>query len=207
MINNKIVVACGIISVSALASMTANAANAVDNNFSANDITPFYVSGQAGYVGTHLSENNEGPMTNNDGLAYRLAAGYNINKYFAIETGYFRINSHTVNSISDQPFDISVNQNAIDILGKVSVPVSNNVSIYGKVGAAYLVTDISDNIDDTVNFNSSKHTIAPEVAGGISFDISKDMAVDASLTHIQPMASRKIGNIDYLSVGFKYNFG
>lgn len=189
-----------VLTASACAIMTANAAS-----------KGLYVSGQVGYADTGVksSVNRIGSEFNNDGLAGRLAIGYKITPNAALELGYFQIPSAKFSAGPEN----STKQNAIDIAAKGMLPITSNVNIYGKVGVAYLTTELETKLPNgaTISLNSqqgvSKRQWAPEVAVGMGYDITPNVTVDTSLTHIQTVGSNRPGNIDFLAVGVGYNFG
>jgi OmpA-OmpF porin, OOP family len=226
----KKVLTTTVLAVSALTVMAANAA-----------APGVYVTGQLGYANTHMGNktnftdiNNNTPGnfaftpnnakdTNlaNNGFAGRVALGYQFSQNFAVETGYLYLGSKKVdgsivkNHLNDT---LSLHQSAIDLVGKGIVPMGSNVNLYGKVGVAYLTTDLEGKVpgdksgpDKSADLNKSanltKHKFAPEVALGVSYDITPNVSVDTSWTHIQPLGNNKPGNIDFVAVGLGYNFG
>ncbi|MDQ8038858.1 MAG: outer membrane beta-barrel protein [Rickettsiella sp.] len=223
----KNVLTTAVLGASALSIMAANAA-----------APGVYVTGQLGYANTHMSDKtnfaainkgikpipdfkpNSADVTNlsNNGLAGRLAIGYQFNQNFAVEMGYLQLNKKKVDGTVDRlPASISLQQNAIDLVGKGILPIANNVNVYGKLGVAYLTTTIEGkgqvdklvpatfDLDGTAGV--SKHKWAPEAAIGVSYDITPNVSVDTSWTHIQPLGSKRPGNIDFVAVGLGYNFG
>ncbi len=175
-----------------------------------------YVSGQVGYAETHMNSKLPSPVgvdLANNGLAGRLAMGYKINQNFAIEVGYLQLQQGKAIGKDDTAYN---KQNAIDIAGKGTIPLTHNVNLYGKVGVAYLTTRLEDKLaqdgnsvtlDNNNLYGIAKHKWAPEVAVGMGYDITPNVTVDTSFTHIQPMGSKRPGNIDFLAVGVGYNFG
>lgn len=226
----KKVLTTTVLGVSALTVMAANAA-----------APGVYVTGQLGYANTHMGnktnitdinkntpagfvfEANDAKISNlsNNGLAGRIAIGYQFNQNFAVETGYLRLGSKKIEGslLQDHRKDtLQLQQNAIDFVGKGILPIAANVNVYGKLGVAYLTTDLEGKVtgDDSepdlkaeLNkaANVTKHKFAPEVALGVSYDITPNVSVDTSWTHIQPLGKNKPGNIDFVAVGLGYNFG
>lgn len=175
-----------------------------------------YVSGQVGYADTNLKSRlkYDGLSLANNGLAGRIAIGYKLANNVALELGYLQLPSATTSHSDTQ---LTTKQNAIDVAAKGMLPITNNVNIYGKLGAAYLTTLLDkkytseQGIPITNNQNSTigiaKHQWAPEVAIGMGYNITQNATVDTSFTHIQPLGSNRPGNINLLAVGFAYNFG
>ncbi len=218
----KKILSTTVLSVSALAVMTANAA-----------APGIYVTGQLGYANTHMGSKtnlhthdlDEGSKTkplSNNGLAGRVALGYQFNQNFAVEVGYLQLNNkkldvtqHLFNNMEGNA-SLNLQQHAIDLVGKGIVPLTQNINVYGKLGLAYLTSDINLNVKDDafdakVNLNNythiAKHKWAPEAAIGVSYDITPNVSLDASWTHIQPLGKNKPGNIDFAALGVGYNFG
>lgn len=188
----KKILITSVLTASTCAAMTANAALPKG----------LYVSGQVGYAETHMKSRLafHGVDLNNDGLAGRLAIGYKITPNAALELGYLQLSEAKLKNS-----DLSNKQHAIDIAAKGILPITNNVDIYGKVGVAYLTT-VLDTHTRSEN-HISKRMFAPEVAVGMGYDITPNVTVDTSLTHIQTIGSNRPGNIDFLAVGVGYNFG
>lgn len=192
-----------ILTASACAVMNANAALPVG----------FYVSGQVGYADTHMKSqppSGAGIAFGNDGLAGRLAMGYKITPNFALELGYLQLSEGKLSIPREGTH--SNKQHAIDVAAKGMLPITPNVNIYGKLGVAYLTTNlqlINGNVTKDLNDKEgiAKHVWAPEVAVGMGYDITRNVTVDTSLTHIQTMGNNRPGNIDFLAVGIAYNFG
>ena len=230
----KKVITTAVLGVSALGVMAANAA------------TPgVYVSGQLGYANTHMGNKiniaNDiklFPISNmsvnrisDNGIAGRLALGYQFNQNVAVEMGYMQLRGNKVNATYRIGADehnkgilenanLTLNQNAIDLAVKGILPVASNLNVYGKLGVAYLTTTATAKSSlvgpDGTRFTPqltfdlpdvAKHKLAPEAAIGVSYDITPNVSVDTSWTHIQPVGKNRPGNIDFVAVGLGYHFG
>lgn len=169
-----------------------------------------YVTGQVGYADTGMKSKVTAGRAGNDGIAGRLALGYKITPSVAMEIGFLQLqNGETITSDRST---VSSNQYALDIAGKGILPITHNVNLYGKVGAAYLTTRLTSSVDEgTANINDvvgiAKHKWAPEVAVGMSYDVTSNINVDTSFTHIHPVGNNRPGNINFLAVGVGYTFG
>jgi OmpA-OmpF porin, OOP family len=215
----KKILSTTVLGVSVLGVMAANAA-----------APGVYATGQIGYANTHmgsktqisnLASNNFSNDKNlsNNGLAGRIALGYQFNQNFAAEAGYLQLGDRKV-AISKigvpQQDTLKLQQNAIDLVGKGIIPMGSNLNLYGKIGVAYVTSNIDKTtvgsgntstaeLNRTANF--AKHKWAPEAAVGVSYDITPNVSLDTSWTHIQPLGSNKPSNIDFVAVGLGYNFG
>lgn len=212
----KRIITASIFGVSTLGMM---AANATTNGF--------YVVGQAGYASTHMKNKIAAlspvvpgikPMPNG-GIAGRLGVGYQFNPNLAVELGYLQlpklkmsIPGTTVDDVLYAPGTLTLKQNAIDLTAKGILPVTDKFNAYAKLGVAYLSSTLTSRSEGVTNnqnenFGIAKHKFAPEVGLGVTYNITNNMFIDTSWTHIQPMGKNKPGNIDFAAVGIGYSFG
>ena len=227
----KKIISVSILGASTLGMMAAHAATtdlSEKTDLSDHAATGLYVTGQAGYANNHLGsqltdlyQSRGGPSTfkiDDSGLAGRLAIGYQFNPYFSAELGYLRLENQKGNARSKPtpklaPATETLKQNAIDIAAKGILPVTDKFNVYGKLGVAYLTSTITShfgNVKDNQNdwFGINKDTWAPEAAIGASYNVTPNVFVDTSLTHIQTIGHKnKPGNIDFAAVGIGYSFG
>lgn len=182
-----------------------------------------YVTGQLGSAantqmkGKILSDaNHNSHVTMRDsGLAGRIAVGYQFTPHWAVELGYLQLHNQIATVTAGGPYapgTETVKQNALDMAAKATLPLTDKFDIYGKAGVAYLSSTITSNFygtkgDQNNHFGVAKHKLAPEAAVGISYDITSNVSVDTSWTHIQPIGNKRPGNIDFVAVGVGYNFG
>lgn len=231
----KKVLSTTVLGISALGVMAANAA-----------APGVYVTGQLGYANTHMgnktnttnidnntsfhfhSNNEKDTDLSNNGLAGRIALGYQFNQNFALEAGYLRLGqrkfdgliAHDNDIYNHDPATLKLQQNVVDFVAKGIVPICDKFNLYGKAGLAYINTAIQGKVkfDQTtgisdISFDLNKalgvarHKLAPEVALGASYDITPNVSVDTSWTHIQAVGKNRPGNIDFVAVGLGYNFG
>ena len=176
--------------------------------------TGVYVTGQLGYAANGLALQKPGALstTKANGIAGRVALGYKLTNNVAMEVGFLDLNGKSVKG-GYNSHSISSNQYAMDVAAKGIMSVAQNVNVYGKVGVAYLTTRLQeDNSDNAaINLNQAygvaKHKWAPEVAVGVSYDVTPNISVDTSITHIHPTGSDRPGNINFAAVGLGYTFG
>jgi OmpA-OmpF porin, OOP family len=173
--------------------------------------TGLYVGAQVGYGQSSVPNQS---FLNNDGLSGRVNIGYQINKNFAVEAGYLALNKKTqvLNDGKNDGKKHVNQQNVMDLAGKVSYPITERVNLYGKAGVAYITSrydETSNNGTTELNtdYDVARHKFAPEVAVGMDFNVTSNIAVDTSLTHIHPVGNKRPGNINYLAVGVNYTFG
>jgi OmpA-OmpF porin, OOP family len=182
----------------------------------------FYVTGQAGYAATHMKDKiNFGSLTPsgfalpNGSVAGRIGVGYQFNQNLAIELGYLKIHDIAGYVPPIKPYvpgSETLKQSAIDVAAKGIIPLSDKFNVYGKAGIAYLTSTITSDFNNTQQnqnaaFEIAKHKWAPEAALGVTYNITSNLFVDTSWTHIQPLGKQRPGNIDFGAVGIGYKFG
>lgn len=197
-----------------------------------------YVSGQLGNTNTHMASKTDlsavkdkftldSPHLSNNGLAGRLAIGYQFNQNIALEMGYMPLRKRELhNAVEGYMKGVPVNfslsaalkQDVIDLTGKSIIPISDKFNLYAKLGVAYVTSHLNINkkilrLDDgsaqmkKLPSPIVKHTWAPEAAVGANYEITPNISLDASWTHIQPVGKNRPDNIDFVAVGFGYYFG
>ena len=209
----KKVLTTTVLGVSALSAIAANAS-----------APGIYVTGQVGYANNKMEFKTNDIIPDNDisksGVAGRVAIGYQFNQNFAVEAGYFRTAQKNATLVDINPWwhpdQVSVgklkyDQNAIDLVVKGILPVNNSLNLYGKLGVAYLTTTARFNSSDEqftpMLDNIAKRKFAPEAAIGVSYDITPNVSLDTSWTHIQTIGRNQPGNVDFIAAGIGYNFG
>ena len=80
-------------------------------------------------------------VDNDNGFIGRVFAGYDFNKNFAVELGYL----HFFNKAKMKEDNANYNEaktQTFDLVGKIKAPVADEVNLYGKLGANYMLTKI-----------------------------------------------------------------
>ena len=146
--------------------------------------------------------------------------GYQFNQNFALEAGYLRLGQTKVDGVAYKGTNklgtLTMQQNVVDLLAKGIVPICDKFNLYGKAGLAYVNTNmkavvqtvpVASQTDLNDAAHVARHKLAPEVALGVSYDITPNVSIDTSWTHIQAVGKNRPGNIDFVAVGLGYNFG
>ncbi len=153
----------------------------------------------------------------------RIFAGYDINRYFAVEIGYTdfwgkvsgQYNDYACgdrNAASGWPCKMSTDYKfkmvqAFDLFGKFKAPILDNVSFYGKLGINFLFGNAVDKDKERVTFKSQTDcNIA--FGFGMDFALTTNLVLNAEwlrfngnheIESYQPYA-------DALMVGLRYKF-
>jgi hypothetical protein len=168
------------------------------------------------------------------GIAGRVFAGYNINKYFGVEGSLVKLSNATYQSRGHNvPFDGSnYNSNAsltykmaaLDLVGKAYLPIQDSgVNLYALGGAAIVraTTEASLHIKNVTanqviaNGSSSKTqtTVRPVLGAGVSYDIpNTQLTTGVEYSHTFGKGNVKtstsaIPSTDLVTVNLAYNFG
>ena len=161
---------------------------------------------------------NQGFLVNsrtedNRSTGYKLLGGYQFNRNFAVEGGYFDLGrfNYAVNTIPLGSFssDTRVRGLNLDLLGML--PLTEQFSIFGRVGAAYAQS--RSNFTRTgalplINAPASRNDTNVKVGLGMQYAFTEALAVRAELERYRisdPVRNR--GNIDMASIGLVYRFG
>lgn len=187
----KVVV--NIVSAAALTLGMAAATNgmaATSQNFSnqtSSNGAGIFVSGNLGYgtIGNSASDYNTtgqpaATSFNHDGLAWAANAGYQFNKYLAVEAGYISFGQSKANTYntSSQAVKATDTFGGFDAAVKGILPINNQFDVFAKAGAV----DMHDDLDVTGAGTTTKatgHSWAPLLGIGTSYNINKNVALTA----------------------------
>jgi len=104
------------------------------------------------------------------GFTARGFIGYDFNKFFGLEAGYTYLPKAT------DDFGDSITNYAIDILAKLSVPVTSGFSVHAKAGGAYLHSNLSNNSGLIIDDGSRSH-FGPAFGVGAQYEIIPNLAI------------------------------
>ena len=179
------------------------------NNDSANSI----LAGQGFKVNSRTEDNSSN--------GYKLFGGYQLNRNFAIEGGYFDLgqfnyglNTSPAGTLNTFPLgtfasDTRVRGLNLDLVGML--PLSDQFSVFGRIGAAYAQSRGSFARTGTLPLNNvatNRNDTNVKVGLGLQYAITEALAVRAEIERYRisdPVRNR--GNIDMASVGLVYRFG
>ena len=95
--------------------------------------------GRLGLFNEEVDGKDKHEYSKKNGLVGRVFAGYDINRYFAVELGYgYFFNKAEIKATPEYTFKRT---QAIDLLGKIKAPICEGFDLYAKVGANFLIAD------------------------------------------------------------------
>jgi OOP family OmpA-OmpF porin len=144
---------------------------------------------------------------------YKLYGGYQFNKYFALEGGYFDLGEFgfTANTVPLGTLNGNIKLRGVnfDLIG--ILPISEKFSAFGRVGVNH--AEAKDSFTGTgavtvLNPNPSKRDTNYKVGLGLQYDFTGPFALRAEVERyrINDAVGNK-GDIDLFSVGLIYRFG
>lgn len=144
---------------------------------------------------------------------YKLFGGYQFNRHFALEAGYFNLGEFSFNAttlpLGTLDGKMKLEGLNFDLVG--FMPLSEKLSAFGRVGVNYAETKDTFSGTGAVNVlspNAEKREANPKVGLGLQYAFTESLAmrVEAERYRINDAVGNK-GDIDLLSVGLVYRFG
>lgn len=148
-----------------------------------------------------------------DDTGYKLFGGYQFNRYFALEGGYFDLGDFdfTANTIPPGTLNGNVNIKGINFDAVGFLPFTEKLSLFGRAGVSYAET--KDSFRGTgaalgLNSKPSDREFNPKVGVGLQYDFNDNWAMRLEAERYR--INNGIGNkddVDLVSLGVVYRFG
>jgi OOP family OmpA-OmpF porin len=155
-----------------------------------------------------------GPFDNNErDRGYKLFGGYQYNKYFSVEAGYFDLGRFGFDT-STTPTgtlsgDIRLKGLNLDAVG--TLPITDRFSAFGRIGVAYARTEdsfVGSGAVNVLNPNPSSRDTNLKVGLGVQYAFTDALSLRAEIERyrIDDAVGNK-GDVDLASIGLVYRFG
>jgi long-chain fatty acid transport protein len=146
--------------------------------------------GQSKYRG----EDADSANTRTEG--WKVYAGYQFNKYLGVEGGYINLNDTTGTSGT---VSTNIDTDAWALAAVVSYPLTDKLSVMGKLGAAYMLADEkrSDSLEQT-----GDDSYEPNYGVGVSYALLDNLSLRAEWERFD----REDHDIDLISAGMVVKF-
>lgn len=146
-------------------------------------------------------------VDNSNGIAGRVFIGYDINKYFAVETGYFLAGEKATIKV-DGVDAVDVRTQAFDLVGKIKAPIMDNFGLYAKLGPGYLM-EHGDGKNGYSGGNTNRFDVV--YGAGAYYTFASNWTVDASWTRYNSGKTKIMDedwqpNVDFYALGISYKF-
>ena len=152
---------------------------------------------------------------NNDerDLGYKIFGGYQFNRYFALEAGYFDLGKFSFHATTvpagNLDGSLKLKGGNLDAVGLL--PITGNFSVFGRVGATYANTSDSFSGSGAVrplDPSPSKRGFNYKLGVGLQYQITQALAMRGEVERYRINdAVGNRGDIDLVSVGLLYRFG
>jgi OOP family OmpA-OmpF porin len=194
----------------------------VMNSAFAADDTFWYVGGNIGQSRAKIDDARITPLLpgatisdDNKGNAFKLFGGYQFNRNFAVEGGYFNLGEFGYTATTAPTLAATLNGKIklqglnLDAVGML--PMGDKFSVFGRVGMQY--AQAKDTFTSTgaaptpANPNPSKNALNYKVGVGAQYDFNRSlgMRVEAERYRIDDAVNNK-GDINMYSLGLVYRF-
>ena len=149
----------------------------------------------------------------NRDTGYKLYGGYQLNKNFAVEGGYFDLGrfGFTATTVPAGTLNGSIRLKGLNLDAVGILPITEKFSAFGRAGVNY--AEAKDSFSGTgavsvSNPNPSKRETNYKFGVGIQYDVNESlgMRAEAERYRINDAVGNR-GDIDLLSVGLVYRFG
>lgn len=168
--------------------------------------TGWYVGGSIGQSTTDCSA-PAGFSCDDKDTAYKIFGGYQINRNFAAEAGYTDLGKVTATSGGT---NVEVKATAWDLVGVGAFPLSNQFSIYGKLGFYSGELKVSSNL---AAGSGKKTTTDLTYGAGVQYNFSRNLGLrgewqryGSAKTPATGATTEEKNDIDVLSVGVVWKF-
>ena len=134
----------------------------------------------------------------------KIFGGVEIDQTFGVEAGYTDFGkSHVDYTLNGAQGRAVTSNKSFYVAGKVTRPINEQVSVYGKLGASSNKTALSSNT--TAAYNSSERKTQVYAGAGVQYNLNQKVALIAEYERYGK--SKDFGaNANAISVGAKYAF-
>lgn len=145
--------------------------------------------------------------------AYKLFVGKQLNKYFAVEAGYFDLGKYSFNAVTTPPGSLNgeVGFRGVNLDLLAQMPLSERFSIYAKLGMNYAKTDSNftgDRLFAITNPSSNDDKLNPKVGLGMEYKFTEALAIrgEAERYRLNDVIHNHT-DVDFYSINLVYKLG
>ncbi|HEX6156074.1 MAG TPA: outer membrane beta-barrel protein [Burkholderiales bacterium] len=182
--------------------------------------TPAWSQDAGFYLGASIGQSKAKDTCDDSGAfscddtdtAWKIFAGYQFNRHFAVEAGYTDLGEVSLSAASaTSSVRGTIELSAFELMAVGSFPVVDRFSLYGKLGLYRAETEQKLQVtlgSLTVSDNKTEKNADLTFAFGARFDITRNLGVRAEWQRYLDVGGGEIGedDVDVLSVGLLYRF-
>lgn len=127
-------------------------------------------------IGQSHYQDVDAPSANTRSEGWKAYAGYAFNKYLAIEGGYANLNDMTA---TDGTLNVNVATDAWTLGALLSYPVTEKFAVMGKLGAAYVLSDINVKNGTARMVRTGDDDYEPNYGVGVSYALLDNLSLRA----------------------------
>lgn len=134
-----------------------------------------------------------------NGATMKILGGYNFSENVAVEASYSRLfeSSAVVDDIN-----VDIDGNVWDLSTKLSVPMGNRFTPYGRLGWSYVdLSALASDESESIRFNKYDNAFTWAVGTGVTITPRLGLSAEVARTMIDE------GDLDFVSVHLNYRFG
>lgn len=155
-------------------------------------------------VGPTMADVKEQPGASYDDTdtGYSIGLGYEFNKYVAFEAGY--VNPGEVTATAGA-LRATTEADGFYLGPKVSLPITDTFSVFGKIGLFAWDADMSSNFGPAASASGTDVYFG----AGLAYDLTDALTVKAEWTRYDSVGDKNTGSadIDFISAGLVFKFG
>ena len=145
----------------------------------------------------------------NNGIIGRVFIGYDVNRYFAVESGYSYFFNKPYFSSSNLGDTDKINTTAIDLYGKGKLPLIQNLDLYAKLGASCVMRH-SNILATSRRFGGNANAFNVAYGAGMDYYITANIITNiewSCLNGSSKMVNEKYQpSTDVFLAGLRYRF-
>jgi OOP family OmpA-OmpF porin len=166
----------------------------------------WYLGGSLGQSKVDIEDCGGAVTCDEEGTAWRILGGYQINRNFAVELGFHQFGDA---SASGPGGSINFEANAFELVGLGAFPLGNQFSVYGKAGLYRGETKVTGSTVLTGPIDIKETNTDLTYGIGAQYDINRQLGVRAEwqrYTNMGDNATIGESDVDVMSVGLVVRF-
>ena len=164
--------------------------------------TGFYAGAAVGQTTVDFcGATTAGLSCDDEDTSWKILGGYQINRNFSAELGYTNLGELTA---SGPGGSLKVETSAWELVGIGAYPLSNQLSVYGKLGLYRAETELTS----TIGLSADETATDITYGFGVRYDFTPAIGVRGEWQRYGDVGGGNIGNgdVDVLSVGLIFKF-